>query len=316
MRILTILKDLTIILGGFGFVALIVGAITFRIVQRLRRNERILSISRLNSKNVVAIDVSLQKSYPIIHVLSQIGLTILKSGLLSQKTISELRQTTSSVKARGFNPLAVFIGAKSLCFCAGIAAAWIAFRHTIPGTFVHLLLPIAAPVVGLLLPDMIVKKIRANYLAQVDSGIADALDMLVICAEAGLPIEAAIGRVAKEMEKVNRCVANEFRITSDEMLVFTDRREVLMNFGQRTGLVSIKRIASALNQTILAGSSISQALRVLSVEMRQDMLTRYEARAAQLPVMLTLPMILFILPVVFIVAAGPAIMKLGQAFSH
>jgi len=299
-----------------GFLTLSMNAGLRRLARVARRAERISAMRRVSEHGGGYHDNPETRTHSLLKLCAAIGVAILRSGLLSQKTLFELSQSTSMMKMSGSNSLAVFIGAKSLFFACGIVGGWILFQRTTHGTLWHVLLPLVIPVVCLLVPDIMVRKVRNNYLMQVEAGIADALDMLVICAEAGLPIEAAIGRVAREMEKVNRHVANEFRITSEEMLVFADHREVLMNFGRRTGLASVKRIASALNQTILAGSSVSQALRVLSTEMRADALTRYEARAAQLPVLLTLPMILFILPVVFIIAAGPAALKLGSVFSH
>jgi tight adherence protein C len=251
-----------------------------------------------------------------VRFLGYIGLFLARSGLLSAKTLDELRQTLSALPLIGSRFLPVFIGAKVVTMVLGIGVGWLAFEETRSGGMLHLVLSLGAPVVGLLLPDFIVKRLQARYLKHVEVGIPDALDMLVICAEAGLPIEAAIGRVAKEMEAVNASVANEFRLTSQEMGVVSDRRDVFLHLGERTKLANMRRIGSALNQTLQAGSSITQALRVLSVEMRQDALTQYESRAAQLPVLLTLPMIVFILPVIFLIAGGPAGLSVLHALGH
>ncbi|ACI53216.1 type II secretion system protein [Gluconacetobacter diazotrophicus PA1 5] len=248
--------------------------------------------------------------------LERIGVFFARSGLLSAKTLGELQQTLSSVSFLGTRFLPVFIGAKAVTLVVGIVVGWLIHEETRSDGMLYLVLSLGAPMVGLLAPDFIVKRMQAHYLRNVDQGIPDALDMLVICAEAGLPIEAAIGRVGREMTAVNRSVANEFRLTAQEMGVASDRRDVFLHFGERTNLSSMRRIGSALNQTLQAGSSVTQALRVLSVEMRKDALTEYEARAARLPVLLTLPMILFILPVVFLVVGGPAAVTVMHALGR
>ena len=112
--------------------------------------------------------------------------------------------------------------------------------------------------------------------------------------------------MAQEFIFANKAVAVELAICSSEMRIGTDRRVALLSLGDRTGLESMRRLAGTLIQTMQFGTPLSQALRVLAAEMRQDMLTRFEEKAARLPVFLTFPMIVFILPCVFIVVGGPA----------
>jgi tight adherence protein C len=105
-------------------------------------------------------------------------------------------------------------------------------------------------------------------------------------------------------------------MTAHELQMITDSRVALLNLGKRTALDSFKRLGATLVQTIQYGTPLSDALRTLSAEMRQEMLTRFEAKAARLPVMLTLPTALFILPCVFLIAGGPAIIQVMKTFSH
>jgi tight adherence protein C len=133
--------------------------------------------------------------------------------------------------------------------------------------------------------------------------------MLVICSEAGLGLEPAITRVAAEIGHAHPAVAEELRLTASELRIVVDRRVALQNMGARTGLESLKRLGATLIQTLQYGTPLSQALRTLSAEMRTEALTKFEERAARLPVLLTLPMILFILPTVFAVVGGPAALK-------
>jgi tight adherence protein C len=136
---------------------------------------------------------------------------------------------------------------------------------------------------------------------------------LIICAEAGLALEAGFERVAQETRDGASETANELYITANEMKILSDRRQALVNMGKRTGLESMTRLGSTLAQSLKYGTPLTQALRVLAAELRQTMLTRFEARAARIPVLLTIPMILFILPCIFVVVGGPAAVQVMHA---
>jgi tight adherence protein C len=164
----------------------------------------------------------------------------------------------------------------------------------------------AAAGIGLLAPDKIVQHLRKRYLRALEAGMPDAMDMMVICGQAGLGLEASVERVGIEIHHAHPVVAEELIRTAHEMQVNADTRVALANFGKRTGLDSARRLAAMLIQSIQYGTPLSVALRTLSAEQRQEMLARFEAKAGRLPVLLTLPMIIFILPCVFLIVAGPA----------
>jgi tight adherence protein C len=163
---------------------------------------------------------------------------------------------------------------------------------------------------------MIVKQMRKRFMARLEKGLPDALDMMVICAQAGLGMGPAIIRVADELKISYRDLAIEFSLTANELQIMSDTRIALHNLGQRTGLEAFRRLAMTLIQTIQYGTPLTDALRTLSAEMRQEALTAFEESAARLPTMLTLPMILFILPCVFLIAGGPAIIQVMRAMSN
>ena len=164
-------------------------------------------------------------------------------------------------------------------------------------------------VVGLLLPETLANNIRQRHLTQVAAGVPDALDMLVICADAGLALEAGLARVAQEIGNLNPALAMELTQTSRELQIGSDMRQAMEALGQRTGLTTLKRLATTLSQSLQYGTPLTQALRTLSAELRQEALIMFEERAGRLPTMMTIPMILFILPCVFLVVAGPAIIN-------
>ena len=167
-------------------------------------------------------------------------------------------------------------------------------------------------IVGLLAPDTVIRSKRKTYLRALDQGLPDALDMLVICSEAGLGLEAAFERVGNEIMHGHPVMGQEMQLTVQEMRINSDRRMALISLGQRTGLESLRRLGGTLVQTMQFGTPLAQALRTLSAEMRAELLVRFEEKAARLPVLLTLPMIMFILPCVFLIVGGPAFVQLTK----
>lgn len=246
-------------------------------------------------------------------LLRRLGGALLGSGLLSRKTIEGLEQTLTAAGYRGSQVLPLFLGAKAgllvaLPLVGFLAVEWVGLTGL--GRMVAIA---GAAIGGLLLPDLVARRTRKRYLARFEHGLPDALDLLVICAEAGLPLEAGIERVAAEMRRSNKPTSNELDILSSELKILPDRRQALLNMGQRTGLDTVVQLSGTLAQTLQFGTPLTQALRVLSAEMRERTLVRFEERAARLPVLLTVPMVLFILPCIFLIVGGPAIIQVLRA---
>jgi tight adherence protein C len=239
------------------------------------------------------------------RVLAAMGQTILRTGLLSARTRAELELTLASSGLHGRNGLEVFIGSKLGLLVGLPTLAILGLRGVHIPFALTLLIPAAAALAGLLLPDMIVRTRRKKYLQNVEHGLPDALDLLVICSQAGLGLTAAVTRVAEEMREGRQPIGVELALTANELQLM-DSRVALMNLGTRTSIDGLVRLSNTLLQSLQYGTPLTNAMRILSGEMRQDTLTRFEARAARLGVLLTLPMIVFILPCVFLVVGGPA----------
>ena len=253
---------------------------------------------------------------PLARAVAAIGYVLTRSGILSAKAIANLENTLASAGFRGGGALPIFVGAKTLLLCGLPLLAWTALQDfALAPTWARLLLAVSA-VAGLLAPDMLLRSIRKRYLASVERAMPDALDLLVICSEAGLALEQGMERVAGEIRVSSPACAVELSLTHNELRILADRRTALVNMGKRTGLVSLQRLAGTLAQALQYGTPLSQALRALAADLRTEALTRFEARAARLPVLMTLPMILFILPCVFLIVGGPAILSIIASFSH
>jgi len=155
-------------------------------------------------------------------------------------------------------------------------------------------------------PDIFLKNKITKRSHAIRKGLPDALDLLVICAEAGLTVDAAFGRVARELGKAYPELGDEFSLTAIELGFLTDRRQAFDNLAQRIDLDAVRGVVTTMIQTEKYGTPLASALRVLSAEFRNERMMRAEEKAARLPAIMTVPLILFILPVLFIVILGPA----------
>ncbi|MGI9494026.1 MAG: type II secretion system F family protein [Geminicoccaceae bacterium] len=173
----------------------------------------------------------------------------------------------------------------------------------------------AAGIMGLVAPDLYVSNATAKRQIALARSLPDGLDLLVICAESGLSLDAGLERVAKEIGNASPELAEELQLTSIELGFLPERRHALVNLNRRTNLSAIRGVVNTLIQTEKYGTPLSQSLRVLANEFRDQRLLRAEEKAARLPATLTVPMIVFILPVLFIVLIGPAIISVMDNLS-
>jgi tight adherence protein C len=175
------------------------------------------------------------------------------------------------------------------------------------GIPVKIMIILAAGGAGFALPTIIVSNMIQKRQQQLMKAVPDALDLLVICVEAGSSLEGAFNRVADEIGEVSIDLAEEFGLTTAELAFLADRREALDKLSQRTGLPAMKSLTTSLIQAEKYGTPLGSALRVLSQENRDARMSAAEKKAAALPAKLTVPMIVFFLPVLFIVLLGPAV---------
>ena len=164
-------------------------------------------------------------------------------------------------------------------------------------------------------PDIYLSNLISKRSAAIRKGLPDALDLLVICAEAGLTVDAAFGRVSKELGRAYPELGDEFQLTAIELSFLTERRQAFENLANRVNLEALKGVVTTMIQTEKYGTPLASALRVLSAEFRHERMMRAEEKAARLPAIMTVPLILFILPVLFVVILGPAACSISDAFS-
>jgi tight adherence protein C len=165
-------------------------------------------------------------------------------------------------------------------------------------------------------PDIWLKNKVNKRSHAIRKGLPDALDLLVICAEAGLTVDAAFGRVSKELGKAYPELGDEFGLTAIELGFLNERRNAFENLANRVDLEAMRGVVTTMIQTEKYGTPLASALRVLSAEFRHARMMRAEEKAARLPAIMTVPLILFILPTLFVVILGPASCSIHDSFLH
>jgi tight adherence protein C len=170
-------------------------------------------------------------------------------------------------------------------------------------------LAIGAAYIGFYLPNMFIENLVQRRQTSIKNAFPDSLDMLLICVQSGMSIEAAFQKVSGEVGPSSLELAEELSLTTAELSYLQDRRQAFENLGKRTGIPGIKAVATALIQAERYGTPVGTALRVMAKENREMRMSEAEKKAAALPPKLTVPMIIFFLPVLFVVILGPALIQ-------
>jgi tight adherence protein C len=216
---------------------------------------------------------------------------------------------------RSENALPYFYGLKALLAIGLVAIVFLATNWLPQWTLSTVILAIIfAAFVGTILPNIVLEKIKENRLKKLRNGFPDALDLLVVCVEAGLGLGAAIDRVARDLDVSHTELAQELNLVNVEMRAGVERPMALKNLAARTGLPDIRGLVGLLVQTMRFGTSVADALRVYSEEFRDKRLQMAEEKAAKIGTMLIFPLVSCLFPSFFIVAVGPAALRMIIVF--
>lgn len=236
----------------------------------------------------------------------------LKRALADEQTVAKLRMAGF----RGQNPLTKLLFFRLvLPFVGfGLAAFYIFALGTLADQpfFMKVFVCILAAYAGFYAPVMYVSNRASKRKQSIQRAWPDALDLLLICVESGMSVEAAFRRVADEIGSQSVALAEEFVLTNAELSFLQERRQAYENLAARTGLETVRSVSQALIQAERYGTPVSHALRVLANESREERMTAAEKKAAALPPKLTVPMIIFFLPVLFAIILGPAGITLSE----
>lgn len=218
---------------------------------------------------------------------------------------------------RGRAPVIAYLASRLITPVLFFPVAWIYLGILLGGRFsptVILLFAFVAGALGYLLPDLYLKNRITKRQQAISRAWPDTLDLLLLSVEAGMSIEAAFAKVAEEISLQSTEVAEELTLTTAELSYLQDRRQAFENLADRTGTETVRGIVTALIQAEKYGTSLGSALRVIARENRDMRMAEAEKKAAALPPRLTVPMIVFFLPVLFAVIMTPAIIQVLDSF--
>lgn len=218
---------------------------------------------------------------------------------------------------RGAAPMYYFLTARiaipGVMFVFSIAYAFLILPNTLPA-FSKVCFCIALSGFGAFLPNVYLKNKIDNRKIGIQRAWPDALDLMLICVESGMSIEAAFQKVAEEIGVQSIDLAEELSLTTAELSYLSDRRIAYENLAKRTGVDGVKNVMMALIQAERYGTPVGTAIRTMSDDTREQRMQMAEQKAASLPPKLTVPMILFFLPVLFFIIMGPAVMQVMDSF--
>ncbi|MCA1490046.1 type II secretion system F family protein [Ensifer sp. NBAIM29] len=276
--------------------------------EQIRARER----SRLNAEaSSSRASLRSQQNTSVRQIVERLNL---RTALVDENTVNRLK----TAGYRSQNALNTFLFARFclpfLFLVAAVVYIFVLGNFAEKPTMMRLLFTIGFGYLGFYAPNIFIANAISKRQHSIRRAWPDALDLLLICVESGVSMEIALRRVADEIAAQSQQLAEELVLTTAELSFLPDRRVALENLGMRTGLEEVKSVMQALIQADRYGTPIAQALRVLAQESRDQRMTAAEKKAAALPPKLTVPMILFFLPVLVAVILGPAGIQVADKF--
>lgn len=273
---------------------------------RTRERERMATVGRENKASLRS--TNNKSAHRLVERFN------LREALADKNTMNKLR----AAGLRSQNAFNLFLAARFVLpfIFLGLAATWVFILGNLgdKSFIVRLMVVLISGYVGFYAPNIYISNRMTKRQLSIKRAWPDALDLMLICIESGVSMEAAMRRVAEEMAEQSPELAEEMMLTTAELSFLQDRRVALENFGMRTQLEAVKSVVQALIQAERYGTPLAQALRVLAQEGRDERMNEAEKKAAALPPKLTVPMILFFLPVLVAVILGPAGIRVADTF--
>jgi len=223
---------------------------------------------------------------------------------LSPGEVSRARRWLIQAGYRDSRHLTIYVGSRLACALFGFALVVASSGFNSP------VLLVSVTAFGFFLPRFVLKRLIRNRQHRITLGLPDALDLTVICVEAGLALDQAMMRVGQDLQHAHRELSDEFHLVNLEMRAGKPRAEALRNLVERTGVDDIRSLVGTLIQTDRFGTSVAQALRVHSDSLRTERRQRAEEAAAKTTIKMVLPLVLFVLPSIIFVTLGPAVIQL------
>jgi tight adherence protein C len=310
----------TILVGAIAFATMMVTWLSLR--RKAIRSARLKTVAYRDGLRQQALHRSRRNDGRPAVQLNPIQLIQRAVGDLKLVSVTQREKTKLLLMQAGWRrreAIAVYVFAKLIGPIAGLVGAatlvwgWQLFQHS---PVLRVSAVILGSLLGSMVVDMVIKMQIRKRQKSIKRALPDVLDLLVICAETGLGFDVALARVAQEFEASSPEMADELSVLEAELTFLPDRSVAFENLARRTNLPSIASVVTTILQGERYGTPLSHSLRTLAGEFRIERLLAAEQKAARLPAIMTLPLILFILPCLFIVVVGPAILSTIDTFRH
>ena len=295
---------------GLGLVALAIAAATATSVLIIHE----IHIRALNERVSNAVLGIPGKSAPLQDMtgwFSSIGMRYQR--FYASENLEQLRAILQSAGFNHHRTLPIWIGVKTVSmFLFPIVALLVAELSGKPLTDV-LISTLVGLAIGIMGPRLILSVLRQRFDAAIRLGTPDAIDLLVVCTEAGMGLESGLERVAEEMNETNPAMAQVLHGLLDDLRILPNRSDAFEKFGSKSD--GLRRFGTVVSQSLQYGTPLSQALRSIAEDLRRERITKLEERAHKLGAKLTMPMVLFLLPAMFVILGGSPFLHLVRAFS-
>lgn len=302
--VITLLIFTMVLLGSMGLYLVLGSRTTMKVIKR--RAEGQIGLGSAEGESI-----SLSFKDKLYSILTRLGEANKPS---NESEVSAIREALMTAGYRHAQAPILFMGAKLLTSLLALAVAVIMPAKLIgfPTVSAQLMLYVGAASAGYFIPVLWLRHAISGRKEKILNAFPDALDLMVVCVEAGLALDAAINRVSSEIRFAHKELAEEFNMVGLELRTGLSRAEALRNLSRRVDLEEVGSLVALLIQTEKFGTSVGQALRVHADSMRVNRQLRAEEMAAKLPVKLLFPLVFFIFPSLFVVVVGPAVVKIAR----
>ena len=305
----------TLFVGILAFATVVTLGVPY--LERNGLEDRLKTVARrreeLRAKHHAALNA--KRGSLRVEPTSYMKATLEKFKLGNMLESENTREKLASAGYRGQAPLIAFMFFRFVMpFIVFVVALFYLFviLHLTWPVMQKITAAVAGALIGFYLPDMFVNNMIQRRQASIMRAFPDALDLMLICVESGMSIESAFTRVASEIGSQSAELAEELALTTAELSYLPDRRQAFDNLAKRCGHAGVRAVATALNQAEKYGTPLGAALRVTATENREMRMQEAERKAASLPAKLTVPMIIFFLPCLFVVIMGPAVLTIKK----
>jgi tight adherence protein C len=297
--------------GLFTLTSLAIAAATATFLLIIRE-VHVRALDTRVSKAVMGVPGRPSPSQDMIGWFSSIGMRYRR--FYAAENLDHLRTILQSSGLNHYRTLPIWIGVKTVCMFVVPIVAFLVAQLSGGLPMDVLIYTLFGVVIGIMGPRLILLVLRRRFDAAIRLGTPDTIDLLVVCSEAGMGLEAGLQRVAEEMDQTNPAMARVLSGLLDDLRILPNRADAFEKLGSVSD--GLRRFGTVISQSLQYGTPLSQALRSIAVDLRQERITKLEERAHKLGAKLTIPMVLFLLPAMFVILGGSPFLHLVRTFSN